>query len=83
MPKMGPIGTFGGLLGAGIALGADRRWEIGVHQEISAVVASGYGSSAPFFDGKVPALAATTTFGLTGLFFPGRPTRKPAVEVTP
>jgi hypothetical protein len=72
---MGPLGTFGPHVGLGVALGDDKRWEIGLHEELLAVVATGYAASSCAFGVCAPAstpFVASTLLGVTGVFFGGR-----------
>jgi hypothetical protein len=84
---MGSIGTLGGHFGAGVALGADRRWELGVRQELSGVLAAGYGNSLygdSLVEHRTPAWVSTTSVGLTVLFFGrGRAAVASTTEATP
>lgn len=79
---MGSIATLGGHVGLGVALGADRRWELALRQEFAGVLAGSYG------DGSVPAASpvwvSTTSIGVTVLFLgrgraaaPSTPKAKP------
>lgn len=65
---MGSLATFGGHFGAGVALGSERRWELGLRQDFSGVAGADFSGT---YDGY-PTWVSTTSLGLTVLFF-GRP----------
>jgi hypothetical protein len=57
--RMTDGGFVGGHLGFGVALGEDRRWELGLRQDVSL----GFGARFPVF-------FPITSLGVTGVFFP-------------